>query len=59
MNVTREDVMSYSALVGGFFTLAAGFLSDIGFQGTATACFAIAACSVIALLLAYLHTPRS
>lgn len=59
MGVTREDVMVYSAMLGGFFTLAAGFLGDIGFKGSAFACVAIAIVSVIALCTAYLHTKRS
>jgi len=58
MNVTREDVMVYSAMLGGFFTLAAGFLGDIGYKGTSFSCVAIAVVSLISLGIAYLHTPR-
>ena len=59
MNVTREDVMVYSAMLGGFFALAAGFLGDIGYKGTSFACVSIAIVSLITLGIAYLHTKRS
>lgn len=54
--MTREDVMAYSAMICGFSVLAAGFLRDLKFNGTAFSFVVIAILAAIAGLVAYLHT---
>lgn len=52
----REDVMVYSAMLGGFCALASGFCFDVNFVGTAWAFLAISVVSVLVLCTAYLHS---
>jgi hypothetical protein len=56
--MTREDVMVYSAMVAAFSLLAAGFLKDVGFGGTAFAFAVIAMTAMITGLMGFLHTPN-
>jgi len=57
--ITRYDVMVYSAMIGAFCALAAGFLKDVEFPFTALALAVIAVCSLITGAMAYLHVERS
>lgn len=54
MNIDRESLMYYEALIAAFFTIAVGFLIDVGFKGTAFASAFIVIVSLIALLCTWL-----
>ena len=59
MNVSKQEVMFYSALIAGFFALSSGFLLDINYRNTGIACALISVVAMMALLLAYLDLPKT
>ena len=56
--VTREDVMSYSAMIAGFGTFMSGLAYDSKLYGTATGIGIIAVGAAVCGLIAYLHTSQ-
>lgn len=59
MNITREDVMSYSAIVGTGSIFLAGLAFDSKMIGLTVAFGTIAAGALVAIVVAYLQPGKN